>query len=82
MLIKLTEYIRERGDTGIVEKSLLVNPEGIESIADDATIDKAQVPIIGSGEHFQSMRAMMMRSGRKHAIKETLDEILAAANAT
>lgn len=79
-LIKLTEYKHSKAEDGtkiVEEVPVLINPEGIESVVTTKLENESGIPIIGETENERPMSGLMMRSGRKHAIKETLEEIWA-----
>lgn len=81
MLIKLTEIKKVQGK--LEEGPILINPEGIAAVLEDTDqLVKGDIHIFGSdnNEH-RILSLIQMRTGQKLAVKETLDEIQALANA-
>lgn len=74
LLLHLTEYIEDETNNEIIERPLLLNPEAIEAIK-PITMDTKGIPIIGSNSHVKHATGITLRSSRKHAIKDSLEEI-------
>lgn len=80
-LIKLTEYINHKGE--LRERPVLLNPEGIGTVAqDDMDPKESEIPLIGMNHERTPMSLITMRNNQKLAVKESLEEIASKCNDT
>jgi hypothetical protein len=74
-LIKLTELKRDTDDS-VIEKDILINPEGIATV-EEMKMPHEAIPILGQNHSGRLARGITMRSGQRMMVKESLGEISA-----
>lgn len=70
--IRLTEYTRNNDE--LVKRAILINPEGIASIA-EKRMERRDIPILLDGNNEVGVREVVMRNGRSHHVANEMDEI-------